>query len=140
MVLLRTSDVKGACFVETKNLDGETNLKIKQANKDIYPLFQSNESLSRLDGRILCEKPNNAIYKFEGFAELQGYGLNEKISLNADNVLLRGMSVRNTEFVYGVTVFTGHDTKVMMNSANSKYKFSRLELLSNFSIIIIFCT
>ena len=63
-----------------------------------------------------------------------------QISLNADNVLLRGMSVRNTEYVHGVVIFTGHDTKVMKNSANSKYKFSKLELLSNFSILIIFCT
>ena len=29
MVLLSTSDSKGVAFVETKNLDGETNLKIK---------------------------------------------------------------------------------------------------------------
>mgnify|MGYP001154452494 CR=1 FL=1 len=60
--------------------------------------------------------------------------------MNADNVLLRGSSVRNTEFVYGISIFTGHDTKVMQNSANSKYKFSKLETLSNFSILIIFCT
>jgi phospholipid-transporting ATPase len=62
----------------------------------------------------------------------------EKISLNSDYLLLRGMSLRNTEFVLGVVVFTGHDTKVMKNSAAAKYKFSRLELLSNQSILIIF--
>jgi magnesium-transporting ATPase (P-type) len=48
------------------------------------------------------------------------------------------MSLRNTEFVLGLVVFTGHDTKVMKNSAAAKYKFSRLELLSNQSIAIIF--
>ena len=88
----------------------------------------------------MCENPNAAIYKFEGFVEFGRIDLPGKISLNADNVLLRGMSLRNTEYVYGVTIFTGHDTKVMKNSANSKYKFSKLELLSNFSILIIFCT
>ncbi len=139
MLLLHTSDPKGACFVETKNLDGETNLKIKSANKDLHNYFGSLEQLSKIDGQILCEKPNNAIYKFEGAAEMALQNLSEKISLNADNVLLRGSSVRNTDYVYGVIIFTGHDTKVMKNSANSKYKFSKLELLTNFSILIIFC-
>jgi len=55
--------------------------------------------------------PNNAIYKFEGNIELNG--LPEKVSLGAENMVLRGSSLKNTEFIYGVAVFTGHDTKVM---------------------------
>jgi hypothetical protein len=47
-------------------LDGETNLKIKQANKEILEVVQSEQDLAKLSGQILCEKPNNAIYKFEG--------------------------------------------------------------------------
>ena len=35
MLILHTSDAKGICYVETKNLDGETNLKIKTANKEL---------------------------------------------------------------------------------------------------------
>lgn len=89
-----------------------------------------------IKGHIHCENPNSAIYKFEGFMSLGMDG--QKISLNSDYVLLRGMSVRNTEYVIGVVIFTGHETKVMMNSASAKYKFSRLELLSNYSIFIIF--
>jgi P-type E1-E2 ATPase len=46
MLLLHTSDPKGACFVETKNLDGETNLKIKSANKDLHSFFGSMENLA----------------------------------------------------------------------------------------------
>jgi magnesium-transporting ATPase (P-type) len=49
------------------------------------------------------------------------------------------MSVRNTEHVYGVVVFTGHETKIMQNSAAAKYKFSRLELLTNQSILVVLC-
>jgi len=55
--------------------------------------------------------PNNAIYKFEGNIELST--LVNRISLGADNMVLRGSSLRNTEYVYGIAVFTGHDTKVM---------------------------
>ena len=140
VLILHTSDPKGVCYVETKNLDGETNLKIKNANKEIQKCFSSVESLSKLDGHILCERPNNAIYKFEGAAEFHHENLPPKVSLNDGNIILRGSSVRNTEFVFGLIVNTGHDTKIMRNSASAKYKFSKLEVLSNFSILIVFCT
>jgi phospholipid-transporting ATPase len=39
LVLLACSEPKGTLFIETKNLDGETNLKIKNVQKDINPLF-----------------------------------------------------------------------------------------------------
>jgi phospholipid-transporting ATPase len=61
-----------------------------------------------------------------------------KYALASDNLLLRGMSVKNTESVYGVVVFTGHETKVMKNSEDAKYKSSRLELSANKTIIMIF--
>ena len=38
LVLLYSSGRKGICYIETKNLDGETNLKHKVSNKDIMPL------------------------------------------------------------------------------------------------------
>jgi len=71
VILLQSSEPKGVCFIETKNLDGETNLKIKNVNKDLCTLFSNEEaSFNNLSGKINCEKPNNAIYKFEGNMEL----------------------------------------------------------------------
>ena len=34
------------------------------------------------------------------------------VSLSNDNVVLRGMSLRNTEHVTGIAVYTGHDSKI----------------------------
>ena len=73
------------------------------------------DEVSKLRGQIICEKPNSFIYKFEGCAKLEDQ--NAAISLSADNILLRGMSLRNTEYLYGIVVFTGHDTKIMKNSS-----------------------
>lgn len=59
----------------------------------------------------MCELPNNAIYKFEGVYKLQR--LENDISLGADNIILRGCSLKNTEYVHGAVIFSGHETKLM---------------------------
>mmetsp|Transcript_6081 Transcript_6081/g.10321 ORF Transcript_6081/g.10321 Transcript_6081/m.10321 type:complete len:363 (+) Transcript_6081:642-1730(+) len=64
--------------------------------------------------------------------------LKKKTSLSAENLLLRGCILRNTEHVYGAVVYQGHDTKIMKNSANARYKLSKLEGQTTTSIISIF--
>jgi phospholipid-transporting ATPase len=136
LLILASSDVKGVCYVETKNLDGETNLKIKNVHKDVNGNLSSIEQLVNLEGEMMCERPNGALYKFEGQAKFNFK--REKIPINPENIILRGSSLKNTDFVYGITVFTGHDSKVMMNSTQAKYKFSKLEILVNKSMFIVF--
>jgi magnesium-transporting ATPase (P-type) len=65
---------------------------------------------------------------------------NDPIPLGADNIILRGCSLRNTEHVYGIVIFSGHDTKIMMNSMAAKYKFSGLELYTNYAIAVVLLT
>ena len=125
VLVVHSSDAKGCCYIETKNLDGETNLKIKNSVKDLQNLYKCEEDLTSMTGEIICERPNNALYKFEG--NIKVHDIEERIPLSTDNILLRGSSLRNTDYVYGIAVFTGHDTKVMKNSAKGKYKFSTLE-------------
>ena len=63
--------------------------------------------------------------------------LNEKIALDSENLMLRGMSLRNTEYIYGLIIFTGHETKLMKNSEEAKYKLSRLENYTNKTIKMV---
>ena len=70
ILLLNSSDPKGIGYVETKNLDGETNLKIKTVQKDLSYLYKEPDDFRKLDGQLLCERPNNAIYKFEGMLKI----------------------------------------------------------------------
>lgn len=122
LVLLYSPDVKGNCFVETKNLDGETNLKIKSCPKEFLGKYTSEASLATLAGQTNCEPPNNQIYKFEGNMDPGSGG--QKLSLGADNLILKGCLLRNTDYVYGFAVYTGHDSKVMMNSSKPRFKLS----------------
>jgi len=52
-------------------------------------------------------------------------------------VVLRGSSLKNTEYIYGIVLYTGHETKVMMNSVKSKSKLSKLEKATNMYIILM---
>ena len=65
LLLLHSSEAKGSLYIETKNLDGETNLKNKQVHKDLVDKFQS-QDLADVSLKVQCETPNKAIYKFEG--------------------------------------------------------------------------
>ena len=51
--------------------------------------------------------------------------------VNLNTVLLRGCVLRNTEWVIGLVVFTGIDTKIVMNSGGTPSKRSRVERLMN---------
>jgi phospholipid-transporting ATPase len=70
--LLNSSDPKGVCYVETKSLDGETNLKMKNVHKKLNQHYKDKnvEENPHIDTLINCEKPNNGIYKFEGNMQL----------------------------------------------------------------------
>jgi magnesium-transporting ATPase (P-type) len=67
MVLAQSSDVKGVCYVETKNLDGETNLKHKTAVKSLQASLINAPNIDQvIKGTVVCEVPNDQIYKFDG--------------------------------------------------------------------------
>jgi phospholipid-transporting ATPase len=131
LVLVASSEPKGVCSVETKNIDGETNLKLKTAPKDV-PL-PSEEALDSISAHVSCEPPDARIYDFKGL-----YVTESKVTpLAYDSFLLRGSSLKNTKWVVGIVVYTGHETKIMLNSSPGRKKFSGLELKMNREIIVI---
>ena len=52
------------CYIETSNLDGETNLKIRSALQQTCDL-DSGIKLAEVNGLIECELPNREIYDFK---------------------------------------------------------------------------
>ena len=105
MLLIQSSSDQ-MCYVETKNLDGETNLKNK-----VVPSGLTTEMFSEISTRaeIICDTPNKDLYRFEGLLKLPGA---DAIPLSIENVLLRGASLRNTEYVFGIVLYAGSQTKV----------------------------
>ncbi|XP_026638963.1 phospholipid-transporting ATPase IB [Microtus ochrogaster] len=134
MVLFSSSEPQGMCYVETANLDGETNLKIRQGLSHTADM-QTREVLMKLTGRIECEGPNRHLYDFTGNLHLDG---KSSVALGPDQILLRGTQLRNTQWVFGVVVYTGHDSKLMQNSTKAPLKRSNVEKVTNVQILVLF--
>lgn len=60
-----SSEPQGISFIETSNLDGETNLKIRQANPDTAKL-DTTLALADYRATLQCEPPNRHLYEFNG--------------------------------------------------------------------------
>uniref|UniRef100_A0A8D0BYH3 Phospholipid-transporting ATPase n=1 Tax=Salvator merianae TaxID=96440 RepID=A0A8D0BYH3_SALMN len=129
------SEPQAMCYIETSNLDGETNLKIRQGLTQTAAL-QSREDLIKMSGKIECEGPNRHLYDFTGNLRLDGQS---PVPIGPDQILLRGAQIRNTQWVLGLVVYTGHDTKLMQNSTKAPLKRSNVEKVTNMQILILFC-
>uniref|UniRef100_A0A672TC06 Phospholipid-transporting ATPase n=1 Tax=Sinocyclocheilus grahami TaxID=75366 RepID=A0A672TC06_SINGR len=134
LIILSSSEPQGMCYIETSNLDGETNLKIRQGLQ-ITTDIKDIDSLMRLSGRMECESPNRHLYEFVGNIRLDGHST---VPLGPDQILLRGAQLRNTQWVHGIVVYTGHDTKLMQNSTSPPLKLSNVERITNFQILLLF--
>uniref|UniRef100_A0A8C9T8V9 Phospholipid-transporting ATPase n=1 Tax=Scleropages formosus TaxID=113540 RepID=A0A8C9T8V9_SCLFO len=109
-ILLSSSEPQGMSYIETSNLDGETNLKIRQGLQITLEIKDA-ESLMGLSGAV---------------------------PLGPDQILLRGAQLRNTQWIHGIVVYTGHDTKLMQNSTRPPLKLSNVERITNIQILVLF--
>ncbi|KAL9122281.1 MAG: hypothetical protein Q9187_001158 [Circinaria calcarea] len=136
LVLLASSEPEGLCYIETANLDGETNLKIKQAIPETANLVSPSE-LSRLTGRVRSEQPNSSLYTYEATLTMLAGGGEKELPLAPDQLLLRGATLRNTPWVHGIVVFTGHETKLMRNATATPIKRTAVERRVNIQILML---
>uniref|UniRef100_A0A7N8WK59 Phospholipid-transporting ATPase n=1 Tax=Mastacembelus armatus TaxID=205130 RepID=A0A7N8WK59_9TELE len=133
LLLLSSSEPHGLCYIETAELDGETNMKVRQSVSVTSELGDPN-NLASFDGEVVCEPPNNKLDRFCGTL----YWRDKKYTLTNQNMLLRGCVLRNTEFCYGLVIFAGPDTKLMQNSGRTKFKRTSIDRLMNTLVLWIF--
>eukprot|EP00158_Paraphelidium_tribonemae_P009548 Partr_v1_DN28896_c2_g1_i2_m34255 putative phospholipid-transporting ATPase len=134
LILLSSSEPDALCYIETSNLDGETNLKIRQGRTETAAVLTPQAARS-LDGTIKSEMPNSSLYTFEGTMSLNGQ---KEFPLEPNQMLLRGAMLRNTRWIYGVVVFTGHESKLMRNATAAPIKRTAVEDMTNRQIVLLF--
>ncbi|GJJ73727.1 phospholipid-translocating ATPase [Entomortierella parvispora] len=140
LLILSSSEPEPICYVETMNLDGETNLKIRQCIPGLGPLYTP-EECTRIKFWVDSEGPNNNLLKYHGAVVFPadpetGAGA-RRVGIDLNHLLLRGCVLRNTEWVIGLVIFTGADTKLQMNSGRVPSKRSDMERKMNFQMMSI---
>ncbi|XP_076993696.1 phospholipid-transporting ATPase VB isoform X2 [Tamandua tetradactyla] len=133
ILLLFSSDPSGICHLETSNLDGETNLKQRHVVKGFLQQ-ETQFAPEHFCNTIVCEKPNNNLNKFKGYME---HPDQTRTGFGSESLLLRGCTIRNTEMAIGIVIYTGHETKAMLNNSGPRYKRSKTERRMNTDIF--FC-
>ncbi|CAH8541080.1 unnamed protein product [Schistosoma rodhaini] len=134
LVLLASSEPQAMCYIETSNLDGETNLKLRQGLPVTTHLLTAGE-LSSFDAVVECEPPNRKLDEFVGVIRTAD-GIAHP--LNPTQLILRGASLKNTKWIFGLTVYTGKESKVMLNSTAAPLKRSTVERQTNNYILCLF--
>jgi phospholipid-translocating ATPase len=137
LILLRTSDTSGTCFVRTDQLDGETDWKLRVAVPSCQSLADD-PALLALDAEIYADAPGKDIHAFVGTFTLNnnssvlGEGarapgvepLSAENTLWANTVLASGSAV-------GFVVYTGPETRAVMNTSHPQTKVGLLDLEIN---------
>ncbi|XP_030273832.1 phospholipid-transporting ATPase ID-like isoform X2 [Sparus aurata] len=134
LLLLSSSEPLNLVYIETAELDGETNLKVRQALTVTGDLGEDIEKLADFNGEVLCEPPNNRLDRFTGTLTYAG----QKYPLDNEKILLRGCTLRNTEWCFGLVLFGGPETKLMQNCGKTTFKRTSIDRLMNFLVICIF--
>uniref|UniRef100_A0A452IU96 Phospholipid-transporting ATPase n=1 Tax=Gopherus agassizii TaxID=38772 RepID=A0A452IU96_9SAUR len=134
LLLLSSSEPHSLTYIETAELDGETNLKVKQALTVTAELGENLQKLTDFNGEVKCEAPNNKLDKFTGTLTLRG----EKFALDNEKMLLRGCTIRNTEWCFGLVIYAGPDTKLMQNCGKTTFKRTSIDRLMNVLVLVIF--
>ncbi|SBS86795.1 P-type ATPase, putative [Plasmodium ovale curtisi] len=193
LVLLNCSNKKGIVNIETKNVDGESNVKQKYCVPDVSKYFSHDRCAGYCRVELISERPNDDIFDYsgymllpplqfkredgtierfcegvtlgggsakgtavgaamgslnikDGFENSTMYGKERNrekntVKVTIDNLVLRGTSLVNTKWIYGLVINTGNRTKLMKNaSTKAREKWSRLEFVyGNHVIVLIIC-
>ncbi|XP_057360287.1 probable phospholipid-transporting ATPase IIB isoform X2 [Manis pentadactyla] len=129
MVFLRTSEKAGSCFIRTDQLDGETDWKLKVAVSCTQRLPAIGDLFS-ISAYVYAPKPQLDIHSFEGTFTREDSDPPIHESLSIENTLWASTVVASGT-VIGVVIYTGKETRSVMNTSNAKNKVGLLDLELN---------
>ena len=139
LLLLASSRKDGVCFVSTANLDGETSYKSKKPPSEFGALFKSTTDVFVAEVVSLSySQPNAALHSFSGTLKTSADSGGRLVSFNETAFLPACCTVKNTNTVYGLAVYTGKETKFGLSTIASVYKLSPVERKTNTLIIWLF--
>eukprot|EP00808_Paulinella_micropora_P007559 g34298.t1 len=114
MLFLGSHSKQGHCFIDKANLNGETALQIKNSIRQLKDVFATEDSALSFSCAIDYEQPNGNFDSLRGTMYLPG---KESFPVDGKVLLMREEVLRNTEYVYGLVLYTGNDTKIQRSNS-----------------------
>ena len=153
MLVIFSSNKEGNFYLQTSNIDGETNLKerdaldytqklfmnkkFKKTHDNLNNLFKHEDDNNNPNCLIEVEQPNKNIYEINGSIIFYG-DENNKNFFNIKSTAIRGAKLKNTEYIYGIIIYTGKETKIMKNIVKQRVKSANIDkLIDNIVYIIV---
>ncbi|KAI0802844.1 hypothetical protein GGR55DRAFT_664175 [Xylaria sp. FL0064] len=127
LVLLHATGENGIAYIDTMDLDGETNLKSRESLED-FKECATIAGLRSTTAEFVLEDPNPDLYNFDGRVAING----KTFPLTSNQVIYRGCTIRNTSCVIGLVINTGEECKIRMNAnQHPDAKKPALEAMAN---------
>ncbi len=137
MILLRTTEHTGACFIRTDQLDGETDWKLRLAVPHTQKRDggargsgsqQNDDDLLNMEASIYAEKPQKDIHSFIG--KFTAFDENEEESLSIENTIWANTVVASGTAL-GIIIYTGPECRATMNNSKPTSKVGLIDLELN---------
>ena len=133
ILICATSEDENVAFVETKNLDGETNLKSCNAVPALTHLRNAAACANAKNAfTIDCDRPEVLMHKLAAAVKID----ENSYPVDLQTTLLRGTVLRNTAWVIGIVMYTGLDTKLVLNSGGTPSKRGKVERQMNPMVLV----
>jgi magnesium-transporting ATPase (P-type) len=149
MIVIGTSSEDGRCYMETSTLDGEKNLKPRESIKKEFDYMTKikieDGKVEMVDVdihmRVKTRKPSYVLYEFDGHIEFYDKEAvlhhDNPVVIEAKNLLLKGAKLKNTQWVVGLVLYTGNDTKIQLNATSAKFKMTKMESRLHKAVVAI---
>eukprot|EP01063_Lacrimia_lanifica_P002491 TRINITY_DN11310_c0_g1_i1.p1 TRINITY_DN11310_c0_g1~~TRINITY_DN11310_c0_g1_i1.p1 ORF type:complete len:1328 (+),score=501.26 TRINITY_DN11310_c0_g1_i1:53-4036(+) len=144
LLLATEGKANGVAYVETMDLDGETNLKPKPVtsfegvrgmpadDNARKSYFLDPKHAGELKGtKLTVDKPGSDLTRLWGTLDYGG----KQITFSMENALLRGARMRITETAVGVVMYTGKETRLGKNMSAPRSKQPKMEKLTNYRLL-----
>jgi len=117
MLFLGSSLSKGHCFIDKSNLNGETTLEVMNSMNHTRNWCKDDASLVNMSLTLDYEPPNKRFDSFRGKMMMHDdAAFPDPIDIDGKSLMMRETNLRNCDYIYGLVVYTGNDTKIQRSN------------------------
>ena len=128
IIVLESMDNKHQCYLDNSSINGNFDMfKIKKACNDTHAptmkVMKFVEYVKNIKGILKYEEPNSNMNSFNGRLKLESFP--RASNINLENFVTRGATIKNVRYIYGLVVYTGMETKMMMTLKYTEVNVSK---------------